>query len=162
MWKKIPAEVSYPVPAKTTHSPARSEAGVHRARIGAGLSFKGELSGDADVIIEGSVEGKITLANHGVIVEESGRVDADITANSVSVAGRVRGHLHGKDQVVLLGTSNVEGDITAKTVTIETGAQFHGNIDMERVVEHSHPAKTPERANGESKPNRAPQRSAAR
>ena len=95
--------------------------------------LKGELYGEEDVIIEGRVEGKITLKQHGVIIEESGRVDADITASSICVAGEVHGNLHGTEQVVLLKTGRVEGNIHAQSVTLETGAQFKGSIDMQKV-----------------------------
>lgn len=133
MWKKSEPEVS----SQTTPqipTPVRPEnADARKARIGAGLLLKGELCGEEDVIIEGRLEGKITLKQHSVIIEESGRVDADITANSICVAGEVHGNLHGTEQVVLLKTGRVEGNIHAKSVTLETGAQFKGSIDMETV-----------------------------
>lgn len=133
MWKKSDPAVASTAPARKS-PPSRQEATANRkARIGAGVSLKGELYGEEDVIIEGRVEGKITLKQHGVIVEESGHVEADITAGSVCVAGVVRGNLYGTEQVVLLKTGRVEGDIFSKSVTLETGAQFKGSIDMESV-----------------------------
>ena len=135
MWKKSDPEVSSrPQPTANPTTPPRPEAtSPRKARIGVGLLLKGELYGEEDVIIEGRVEGKITLKGHGVIVEESGRVDADITASTICIAGEVYGDLHGVEQVVLLKTGRVEGDIFAKSVTLETGAQFKGSIDMETV-----------------------------
>ena len=133
MWKKSEAEASSQTTAKRP-TPSRPEsAGTRKARIGAGLLLKGELCGEEDVIIEGRVEGKITLKQHSVIIEESGRVDADITASSICVSGEVHGNLHGTEQVVLLKTGRVEGDILAKSVTLETGTQFKGSIDMRTV-----------------------------
>jgi cytoskeletal protein CcmA (bactofilin family) len=139
MWKKSEPEVSLQTQSTTKRTtPPRAESpGPRKARIGAGLLLKGELCGEEDVIIEGRVEGKITLKQHGVIVEESGRVDADITASTICVAGAVHGNLHGVEQVVLLTTARVEGDIFAKSVTLETGAQFKGSIDMETVGSRS-------------------------
>jgi cytoskeletal protein CcmA (bactofilin family) len=143
MWKKSEATPPSPTPPsptpatpiKSATTPAPSESsGTRKTRIGAGVTLKGELYGDEDVIIEGRVEGLITLKQHGVIVEESGRVDANITAATICVAGTVRGNLHGTEQVVLLKTGRVEGNIYAKSVTLETGAQFKGSIDMETVT----------------------------
>ena len=95
MWKKSEAAVSSQTTTKNP-TPARPEGtGTRKARIGVGILLKGELYGEEDVIIEGRVEGKITLKQHGVIIEESGRVDADITASSICVAGEVHGNLHG-------------------------------------------------------------------
>ncbi len=91
MWKKSEAAVSSQTTTKNP-TPARPEGtGTRKARIGVGILLKGELYGEEDVIIEGRVEGKITLKQHGVIIEESGRVDADITASSICVAGEVHG-----------------------------------------------------------------------
>lgn len=133
MWKKSEVDVSEPVEPKRT-APARVEHPTpKKARIGSGIVLKGELRGNEDVVIEGRVEGSITLEQHGVLVEESGKVDADITASSICVAGEVNGNLHGSEQVVLLKTGRVEGNIYAKSVTLETGAQFKGSIDMETV-----------------------------
>jgi len=102
--------------------------------LGPTLHFKGELYGEEDVIIEGRLEGKITLKGHGVIVEESGRIDGDIAAATICVAGEVRGNLEGVEQVVLLKTGRVVGDIFAKSVTLETGAQFKGSVDMDEIA----------------------------
>lgn len=136
MWKKTEASASPATPPKTP-PPSRPDAGSRKARIGAGVTLKGELYGDEDVIIEGQIEGTITLEQHGVIVEESGRVTGNITAATICVAGLVRGDLHGSEQAVLLKTGRVEGNIYAKSVTLETGAQFKGSIDMDTVVSPS-------------------------
>jgi cytoskeletal protein CcmA (bactofilin family) len=150
MWKKSEAVASPPTPSPTS-APSRADStGSHKARIGAGVTLKGELFGKQDVIVEGHVEGTITLEQHGVIVEESGRVDGNITASTICVAGVVRGDLHGKEHAVLLKTGRVEGNIYAKSVTLETGAQFKGSIDMETAVSPSSVSAYSNRPNGPS------------
>lgn len=137
MWKKPEPEVSSQTTAKTPTPVRADNAATRKARIGAGLVLKGDLTGDEDVIIEGRLEGTITLKHNSVIIEESGKVDADISASSICVAGEVHGNLHGTEQVVLLKTGRVEGNINAKSVTLETGAQFKGSIDMETISDAS-------------------------
>lgn len=131
MWKKPdPIEANAPPePPKTTTatSPARL------ARIGGSLSIKGDLYGEEDLFIEGAIEGKITVHKGSVTVGEKGRVKADIEATNIHVAGEVKGDLAGSDQVVLLETGRVEGNIKAKSVTLQNGARFKGSIDMESV-----------------------------
>ena len=51
--------------------------------------------------------------------------------------GDVRGDLTGSERVVLLETGSVEGNITAKSVTLENGARFKGSIDMVESVDRS-------------------------
>ena len=100
MWKKPEQEVTRSAPVKNV-TPT-SKASQKKACLGAGLTLKGELSGNEDVIIEGHVEGKVTLKGHSVIIEKSGRVDGDIFASNIRVSGEVHGDLHGTAQVVLL------------------------------------------------------------
>ena len=113
MWKKSEAEASSQTTAKRP-TPTRAEsAGTRKARIGAGLLLKGELYGEEDVIIEGRVEGKITLKQHSVIIEESGRIDADITANSICVAGECAAGVDaGRRESRRLRRSGKPGDAT--------------------------------------------------
>ena len=154
MWKKSEQEVTPSVPVKNL-TPTSNR---RKVCIGPGLSLKGELSGNEDVIIEGRVEGKVTLKGHSVIIEKSGRVEADIFASNIRVSGEVHGDLHGTAQVVLLETGHVEGDIHAKGITIETGAQFKGSVDMESAVDAqpvtSHPHSSDEQKTNGSAPQR--------
>jgi cytoskeletal protein CcmA (bactofilin family) len=66
-----------------------------------------------------------------VTVGEKGRVEADIEAGSIQVAGFVKGNLTGADRVVLLESGRVEGNITARSVSLENGCHFKGSIDMQ-------------------------------
>ena len=155
MWKKSDSEVTPPNPPTPVKTVTQtSKASPKKACLGAGLTLKGELSGNEDVIIEGRVEGKVTLKGHSVIIEKSGRVEADIFASNIRVSGEVHGDLHGTAQIVLLETGRVEGNIHAKSVTIETGAQFRGSVDMESVGD-ARPAKSPSHSADERKTNGA-------
>jgi cytoskeletal protein CcmA (bactofilin family) len=101
------------------------------ARIGSTLFFRGELQGEEDLVIEGRIEGKISVKQGNVTVGERGRVEADIDAASIQVAGLVKGNLTGADRVVLLESGRVEGNITARSVSLENGCHFKGSIDMQ-------------------------------
>ncbi len=133
MWKKNEvndSSVRPATPEKPTQ-PAESAASPRCARIGGSLSIKGDLYGEEDLFIEGRIEGKITLKKGSVTVGERGRVHADVEATNIHVAGEVEGDLLGREQVVLLETGRVQGNIKAKSVTLQNGAQFKGSIDME-------------------------------
>ncbi len=130
MWKKNEANDSSKG-GPTAPTPAPSVALARVARIGGSLSIQGDLDGEEDLFIEGRIEGKITVKKGSVTVGEKGRVQADIKATNIQVAGEVEGDLTGREQVVLLETGRVHGNIKAKSVTLHNGAQFKGSIDME-------------------------------
>lgn len=133
MWKKNEVNDSSVRPATPTETApaAHPTASARAARIGGSLSIKGDVNGEEDLFIEGRIEGKITLKKGSVTVGEKGRVLADVEATNIHVAGEVEGDLHGREQVVLLETGRVKGNIKAKSVTLQNGAQFKGSIDME-------------------------------
>jgi cytoskeletal protein CcmA (bactofilin family) len=99
--------------------------------IGPSIKIKGEVSGDEDLLIQGRVEGTISLKAHEVIVGESGQVFADILAKTIKIDGKVQGDITGTENVVISKLGNVRGNITAPRVLLEDGAVFKGSIDMD-------------------------------
>lgn len=102
-----------------------------RAMIGSTITIKGEVTGDEDLVVDGTVEGNIQLGAHELQVGKSGKVNANITAKVVKIQGEVRGDITGKEKVILSNTGNVRGNIIAPRVTLEDGAIFKGSIDMD-------------------------------
>ena len=99
--------------------------------IGPTIKIKGEVSGDEDLLIQGQVEGTITLKAHQVVVGESGQVFADILAKTIKIDGKVNGDVTGTENVVISKLGNVRGNIVAPRVLLEDGAIFKGSIDMD-------------------------------
>jgi len=113
------------VPSSTPASSGRS------ALIGPGIRVNGDISGDENLVIEGKVDGKISLENNQVEVGQTGRVNADITAKVIKIAGEVRGDITGTEKVIISRSGNVHGNIVAPRMTLEDGAIFKGSIDMD-------------------------------
>ena len=98
--------------------------------IGPTLVFKGELSADEDLIIEGHIEGTIAHHKKHLTVGKQGRIKADIHASSVIVLGRVVGDIHSEGMVSLAKGSEVTGNIFCGRIVMDDGARFKGKIDM--------------------------------
>lgn len=97
--------------------------------LGPTLTFRGgELSSDEDLIIEGTVEGKIAHHNHHLTIGKQGRVKANIKARLITVYGTVEGDLHGDEGVQISATARVVGNVVAPRVSLESGARFEGSI----------------------------------
>ena len=100
--------------------------------IGPTLVFKGELSANEDLIIEGQIEGTIAHQDKNLTVGKSGRVNANIHAKQVEILGQVEGDIRGDDIVKLAKSSNVIGNIFCGRIVMEDGASFTGSITMEK------------------------------
>jgi cytoskeletal protein CcmA (bactofilin family) len=102
----------------------------HTSVFGSTLVFKGELSADEEILIEGTVEGTIAHHSKNVIIGKQGRVSALIHANSITIHGRVDGDIHGDVMVVLTDGCEVSGKIFCPRIVMEDGAKFDGTIQM--------------------------------
>src|SRR5947209_20243940 len=69
------------------------------ARLGASLQVKGEISGDEDLQIDGTVEGLINLQDRKLTIGGAAKVTADIAAREVIVYGSVKGNLRARDRI---------------------------------------------------------------
>ncbi len=97
--------------------------------LGPTLTFKGgELSSDEDLVIEGTVEGKIAHQSHHLTIGKQGRVKADVKARLITVYGSVEGDLHGDEGVHITASAHVIGNVVAPRVSLENGARFEGSI----------------------------------
>jgi cytoskeletal protein CcmA (bactofilin family) len=113
---------------QSTFSTSRSRT---PATIGPSIQINGDVSGNEDVIIEGRVEGTISLDENVLTVGKEGQINATVNARAVFVEGKVEGDLKGDEQVVVQRSGNVRGNIVAPRVTLEDGCKFKGSIDMD-------------------------------
>src|SRR5208283_263133 len=104
------------------------------ARLGPSLHVKGEISGNEDLLIEGSVEGLVQLDERKLTVGATAKLTADIIAREVVVYGSVKGNLRAKDRIEIKKDGSVNGDLTAR-IMIEDGAYFKGSIEIDKSAE---------------------------
>jgi len=98
--------------------------------IGPTLVFKGELSADEDLVIEGKIEGTIAHHKKNLTIGKKGRVTADIHASSVLVEGELNGDIHSDGLVSLANGATVDGNVYCSRLFLEDGAQFNGKVEM--------------------------------
>lgn len=98
--------------------------------IGPDVSVDGRVSGDGEVFVHGTIEGNISLQN-SLTVEESGTVVADVDADAVVIRGQLDGEVVARQAIELVAGAVVTGNLRAPRITIEEGARFQGDIDMD-------------------------------
>jgi len=120
-----PAMTPRPAPRPATTEPRPRES----THIAAGSKVVGEISGSAELVIDGRVEGQIALESR-VVVGSKGQVEGEIQARSVEVGGKVVGNVRGLERVEVLASGRLEGDVISPRVVIAEGAFFKGKVEM--------------------------------
>jgi cytoskeletal protein CcmA (bactofilin family) len=79
--------------------------------------------------VRGAVQGEIE-SKERVVVEESARVAARISAEHVTVLGEVNGSIECSGRLEIASSARVTGEVSASTLVIQEGAFFEGNLRM--------------------------------
>ena len=143
-------DAALPAPTRSlgVASPASSggatlDRGRNTAQIGKSLKLKGEISGNEDLYIDGEVEGTVELEQNNLTVGPNGKVQADVTARSITILGRVQGNVRAGERIEIRKTGSLEGDLVTARIVIEDGAVFRGSIDIIKAGAAQPASRTP-------------------
>lgn len=123
---------SAPRPTAIPSSSAPAARMCEAAVIGPSIHIDGDLRGEEDLMIEGNVNGTIHLRDNSLTVGSSGRVKADVYANSIFVDGTVEGDLFGSERVAIRKSGTVKGNILSPRVSLDDGGRFKGSVEMDQ------------------------------
>jgi cytoskeletal protein CcmA (bactofilin family) len=118
-----------PAPRGSSPAPAHPAPSYTACVVGANITFKGEITGDEDVLVEGTIEGQIRISRE-LRVGPRGKVKASVSAQSVIISGELVGDCDATGRVEIQATGRLMGNIRAPKVVITEGAVFRGNSDM--------------------------------
>jgi cytoskeletal protein CcmA (bactofilin family) len=96
--------------------------------LGGNAAMEGVLSSSGNVRLDGTFSGTLHISGN-ILVGETAKINADIDARNISIAGAVRGNVTG-NKVQILRTGRVWGDIHATALATEEGAFIDGRITM--------------------------------
>ncbi len=98
--------------------------------IGSSIVIDGEISGDEPLTIQGTVKGKIAMAQN-VIIDTGATVEADVEGQTVTVSGKLTGNVNAHEKLELRPESKMVGNAKAPRIVVADGASFKGNVDMD-------------------------------
>lgn len=104
------------------------------ARIGKSVVICGEVKGSEDLIVDGRVEGTVSLTECRLTIGPNANVAADLSAKDVLIMGHVQGNVVASGRVELRAGCSVEGDIRALRLAVEDNAVFRGKVDLTQAV----------------------------
>ena len=98
-------------------------------RIVENTIIKGDLISEADIRIDGELEGSIT-AKGKVVIGRAGRVSGKIQCMNADIEGKFDGDLKVENVLSLKGTAVIEGDVVVGKLAVEPGATFNAACSM--------------------------------
>jgi len=100
--------------------------------IGKHITIKGGIKGKEDLVINGSVKGSIELGGCHLTVGPAGKVEGEISAQNVTISGRLSGNIKALDKVEITKEADFEGEVKAKRISVEDGAYLKAVIELEK------------------------------
>lgn len=101
--------------------------------VGSEVTIAGNVSGQGDVHLDGTIEGDLTC--NILILGPGGRIKGNIQAAKATIAGMVEGTVDARELVVEK-SARVRGDLAYESVSIETGAQVDGRLTQRGGGDH--------------------------
>jgi cytoskeletal protein CcmA (bactofilin family) len=96
--------------------------------LGRTIEIDGEIEGAEDLVIQGTVRGRI-LSQKDVTVDATGSVEAVVSTCNLSVNGRLQGNVDATGRVEIGDSGRMIGDVKAPRVVLADGSKFRGKID---------------------------------
>ena len=103
--------------------------GSLNAFLGEGTSFKGTLTFEGTVRIDGKLEGEI-FTKDTLVVGEAAQVNASVHTGVVEISGTVHGNITAERKVEIHTNGRLYGNISTPSLVIEEGVIFEGSCTM--------------------------------
>jgi cytoskeletal protein CcmA (bactofilin family) len=126
------ARVPLPVPdAPRTEVPQMPMTSVNTAEsiLAAGLTIEGKIEGSGNFRVAGRFKGTVKV-NGELTIEPGALIEGEITAESVLVAGDVRGQIAAASRVEFKDSGTLIGDVKASSVVISAGSKMRGKMEF--------------------------------
>lgn len=99
------------------------------AFLGKGTRFKGVVTYEGTVRIDGHIEGEV-ISSGTLVVGEGAVIDAEVSVGSLVCGGKITGNIIATEKVQLLAPAQVTGSIKTPVLLIEAGVRFNGQCEM--------------------------------
>ncbi len=99
------------------------------AVIGKSVHIRGEVKGSEDLVVDGHVEGTITLIESRLTIGPNAHVAANVSAKEVILIGQLSGNVTATGRVELRDGCDLVGDISAGRLVVQENATFRGKVE---------------------------------
>lgn len=95
--------------------------------IAEGTTIKADITCEGNIHISGIAHGEIITKQH-LILNDSGKISGNIIAKTAMISGTIEGDLRITETVTLHAKAIVNGNIYAKQLVTEHGAEINGML----------------------------------
>ena len=100
-----------------------------KAYLGSDALFKGALTFEGTVRIDGKFEGQVNT-NDTLVIGETGDMKADIKVGTLVCKGKLHGAVVASKKIELHPASKIKGNIQTPALSIALGAVLDGHLNM--------------------------------
>ena len=100
-----------------------------KAYLGSDALFKGTLSFEGTVRIDGKFEGQVNT-NDTLVIGETGHMKADIKVGTLVCKGQLTGAVVASKKIEMHPASKIRGDVQTPALSIALGATLDGQLNM--------------------------------
>ena len=93
------------------------------------IEITGTVKSASNIQFDGKLNGDLNCAGSAMLGRNE-VVKGNINAESVSISGSITGNIVVKDRIEMKSTARVQGDISAKRLTVEDGVTFVGKSEV--------------------------------
>jgi cytoskeletal protein CcmA (bactofilin family) len=104
--------------------------GTGVTRLGSTAVLTGDVEAHEDILIEGRVNGKITVPSGTLTIAKGAKVEGEIRVKAFVLNGEFKGTARAGERTVISETAEMTGDVITPKITIANGAKFSGGIRM--------------------------------
>lgn len=107
-------------------------------RIVEGTTIKGDMISQADLRIDGNLEGNFTSQGR-LVIGPTGSVTGDIKCKSADIEGKFNGRIDVEELLSIKSKANIQGDVVAGKLAVEPGAIFTATCTMKNAAKNNTP-----------------------
>lgn len=99
--------------------------------LGRDTVIEGTLTFKETIRLDGRIKGKLISTDGTVIVGDNAVLDAEMQVGVAIIRGKFTGRIEASQRIELYAPAQVNGDISAPTIAIDSGVHFNGNCQMQ-------------------------------
>lgn len=109
----------------------QAESSTISTLLGRDTEIEGTLTFNETIRVDGRIKGKLVSSSGTVIVGEKATIDAEVQVAVAIIRGKITGKIVADQRIEIYAPAEVNGDISAPTITIDSGVVFNGQCKMQ-------------------------------